>query len=202
MNKKNLVFFLFFFFAFISFSFGAEEKINPFKNAKVGDYVKIGRYPQSVKGNIQPIEWRVLAKGENKILVISKYGLEARRFDRKSNKWNNSEIRQWVNKDFYNKAFNENEKKYINSFDGDNVFLLSKEEVEKYFAKRSERRCEATDYARANGADSKYNCDWWLRSSHPKDIDSVYSIDYDEDISGCRVNYDDVVVRPAMWIKF
>ena len=81
--------------------------------ANVGDYIKFGNYSQTANGDIQPIEWQVLAKEENKMLLISKYGLEARRFDGSSNDWINSEIRRWANNIFYNKAFNKNEKKYI-----------------------------------------------------------------------------------------
>ena len=117
-----------------------------FKNAKVGDYVKFGNYPQTSSGGVQPIEWQVLARENNKMLVISKYGLEARRFDSfdsRSNNWSNSEIRKWLNGEFYNRAFTEQEKKLIkgssffeNLFGGgvDKVFLLSKKEAEKYFA--------------------------------------------------------------------
>ena len=41
---------------------------NPFKNAKVGDYVKIGNYSQGETGDIQPIEWLILSREENRIL--------------------------------------------------------------------------------------------------------------------------------------
>ena len=96
--------------------------------------VEFGSYPQTANGDIQAIEWQILAKEENKMLVISKYAIEAKRFDVSSNDWKNSEIRQWLNGDFYNNAFSEQEKKNINSFNGDNVFLLSMEEASKYFA--------------------------------------------------------------------
>ncbi|MBR0519013.1 hypothetical protein IJJ97_04400 [bacterium] len=75
------------------------------ETANVGDYIKFGNYPKTSNGDIQPIEWQVLAKEGNKILVISRYGLDARRFDSSSNKWANSEIFKWLNGDFYNKAF-------------------------------------------------------------------------------------------------
>ena len=119
---------------------------NPFKNAKVGDYVKMGNYPQTKNGEIEPIEWLVLSKEEDKMLVISRYGLEAKPFESKrvddSNDWSSSEIRQWLNNNFYNQAFNEKEKKNINYFfEGDNVFLLSKEEAEIYFPNDDLRRC-------------------------------------------------------------
>ena len=80
MNKKIFVLLVicFFFFSLIISAFGME---NTLKNAKVGDYVKIGYYPQSADGTVQPIEWQVLSIEGKKILVISKYGLASMDFD-------------------------------------------------------------------------------------------------------------------------
>ena len=189
---------------------------NPFITSKVGDFVKFGSYPQTQYGDIKPIEWLVLSRENNQMLVISKYGLEARRFDRISNSWKNSEIRKWLNGDFYNQAFSGSEKKYINYSNlsdvatTDNVFLLSEEEAEKYFVNNKARRCKATYYAVQHGA---YVCDGllrgeggysicWLRSPVPDSIDSVYLVG--EEGSICYffyVYHDNRVVRPALWIN-
>ena len=170
--------------------------------------IKFGKYPQTANGDIQPIEWLVLAKEENKMLVISKYALDCKRFDGSSNNWKNSEIRQWANNDFYNKAFDDKEKKYINPFDGDNVFLLSKDEAEKYFVNDEARRCKATEYAVKNGAwvaDSSYGSNagyswWWLCSSHYSNC--VYYINNDGDSYYYdSVDFANYVFRPALWIN-
>ena len=190
---------------------------NPFKNAKVGDYVKFGNYPQTAEGEEQPIEWQVLAKENNKLLVISRYGLDAMRFDDDSNDWENSEIRQWLNGDFYNKVFNGNEKKLINPsnlFDvstTDNVFLLSKEEAENYFANDVPRRCKATEYAVKRGAfvydgslggEAGYGF-WWLRSPDLKlgCNRTVYFVIIVGDVDFSVVSDDNILVRPALWIN-
>ena len=172
--------------------------------------IKFGKYPQTANGDILPIEWEVLVKEENKMLVISKYGLEpmsfANSFDFHSiNSWLDSRIRRWLNNDFYNGAFNEQERKNIKSFEGDNVFLLSKEEAEKYFANNDIRRCEATKYAVKNGAwvlDESYYCCWWLRSPNPNYSNSVYRVNGDGNIISCNVVGNVIVVRPTLWIKF
>ena len=182
-----------------------------FKNAKVGDYVKFGNYPQTADGGSLPIEWQVLARENNKMLVISKYGLEARRFDSSSNNWEDSEIRQWLNGEFYNRAFTEQEKKLIkgssffeNLFGGgvDKVFLLSKEESEKYFANNDARRCKATDYAKNNGAYVFFNgCIWWLRSPNSNFSNFVYCV-FSAGFILCLDFYvAGVVARPALWIN-
>ena len=193
------------------FKLNLPEKINlkPFNNVNADDYIKFGSYPQTANGEVKPIEWEVLAIEDNKKLVISKYGLDAMRFDLSSNNWKKSEICKWLNKDFYNKAFSETEKKCINPFDGDNVFLLSIEEAEKYFANEQLRICEATDYAVKNGADicieanyhSDYSCFWWLRSSEPMIVNFVYHIAADGNHSTFGVDNDEFVVRPALWIN-
>ena len=185
------------------------------EKANVGDYIKFGSYTQNSSGKKKPIEWQVLAKENNKMLVISRYGLDAKRFDSSSNVWSNSEIRKWLNGDFYNEAFSEQEKKSINLSNlsdvgtSDNVFLLSREEAEKYFSNNAERRCKATEYAVKNGAhvaDSSYgdnagysHC--WLRSPDPYSDDYVYLV-----FNGGYINFNSVfnvhiLARPALWIN-
>ena len=186
---------------------------NPFKNAKVGDYVKFGNYPQTSNGGVQPIEWQVLSIENNKMLVISRYGLDVKRFDSSSNNWANSEIRKWLNGDFYNKAFTEQEKKSINLYNlsdvgtTDNVFLLSKEEAEKYFSNNESRKCKATEYAVKNAAwvaDSSYGDNagysfWWLRSPNLHDSSRVYYVFNFGFIDSFLSVYDDNgLVRPAL----
>ena len=178
--------------------------------ANVGDYIKFGNYPQTANGDIQPIEWQVLAKEGNKILIISKYGLDAKRFDDNSNDWASSEIRYWLNDKFYNKAFTEKEKKSINSSNlsdvgtSDKVFLLSKEEAEKYFVNDNARRCKATEYSVKNGAcknDEGYGY-WWLRSPYPNCSNIVFNVSNVGDVDDCDdVSIGDDLVRLALYIN-
>ncbi len=187
-----------------------------FKNAKVGDYVKFGNYPQTSSGGVQPIEWQVLSKENNKMLVISRYGLDVKRFDSSSNNWSNSEIRKWLNGDFYNKVFTDQEKKFINLSNlsdvdtSDNVFFLSEQEAEKYFANDESRKCKATEYAVKNGAwvaDSSYGDNagysvWWLRSPNPNYSDSVFYVSYGGSLgSYYYVFYVISLARPALSIN-
>ena len=179
---------------------------NPFKTAKVGDYVKFGNYPQTSSGGVKPIEWQVLSIENNRMLVISRYGLYAKRFDGSSNNWANSEIRKWLNGDFYNKAFTDQEKKSINLSNlsdvgtTDNVFLLSYDEANKYFANNNARMCKATDYAKYNGGSVYSNgCSWWwLRSPSGTDVYIVDDVGY---ISCYGVSGNGGVVRLALWIN-
>ena len=116
-----------------------------------------------------------------------------------------------MNGEFYNKAFTDQEKKCINLSNlsdvgtSDNVFLLSQEEAEKYFANKDERQCKATEYAVKNGAyvnSSNGYSVWWLRSPYPNDSDHVYYVISFGDV---YVRYyarcNNRVVRPALWSK-
>ena len=181
---------------------------NPFKNAKVGDYVKFGNYPQTSNGGVQPIEWQVLSKENNKMLVISRYGLDAKCFDYFSNDWENSKIRKWLNGEFYNKAFNEKEKKSIKSSNlsdvgtTDNVFLLSYDEANKYFANNNARKCKGTEYVVKNGvyvSDNGYSY-WWLRSPS-LDYDCCVYLVLDDGIYDPYVSHCHLLARPALWIN-
>ena len=183
----------------------------PFANAQVGDYVTIGNYPQTATGEVQPIEWQVLARDNdnNKILVVSHYGLESKRFDDNSNIWSISEIRQWLNSDFYNGAFNDTEKSYIKSsylsdvFTTDNIFLLSKDERIIYFPNADSRKCEPTAYAVTNGSfknDEGYSY-WWLRSLSSNTTNPCVLCGYPDGNSGDNIYTSKYIIRPAMWVK-
>ena len=181
---------------------------NPFKGANVGDMVKFGRYPQTADGDVQDIEWRVLSVEGDKALVISLYGLDVRRFDDDSNDWKSSEICGWLNGEFYEGSFNDDEKGVIASSDPGKVFFLSKDEAEGYFSSDEDRKCVPTEYVKANDAFfSEGGCLWWLRSPRPNGSGYVYYVNCDGDVGlSFTFDYDGVrdssgSARPALWIN-
>ena len=126
-----------------------------------------------------------------------------------------SPIRLWMNDTFFNEAFSSEEKGKIqntyiprDSDSGmeeaitDNIFLLSKEEMDGYFSNDKARRCVPTAYAKANGAyiRNKY-CWWWSRSTLYVYRNYVYAVSEDGSI-GSYVAYESpgICIRPAMWI--
>lgn len=117
-----------------------------------GNTISFGRYPQDKDGTVKPIEWVVLKIEKDKALLLSRYILDERPYNKKDENvtWETSDIRRWLNEDFYKIAFNSMEQKKIvdtlvrtenNSIYGtdggndtkDKVFLLSIEEVEEVF---------------------------------------------------------------------
>ena len=156
--------------------------------AKVGDKVTYGTYEQDndTSNGKEDIEWLVLAKEGNKLLLISDKELDSQRYNESRDKvtWETCSLRKWLNTTFLNAAFSKYEQAVIQStnvsadknpeYDTDpgkatkgKVFLLSINEANKYFASEEERRCIPTAYAIANGADTSIGyatCGWWLRS--------------------------------------
>ena len=189
----------------------------------IGANIMFGRYMQGRNGEQASIEWLVLSKDQGKYLLLSKYGLDCKRFHNKSAKitWEQCDLRRWLNNDFYNKAFNINEKEKIvqvrnqnpkNFYHGtdggnptlDKVFLLSIDEAKRYFKDDSARQCQLTRYAQMQSTITGDNGNgwWWLRSPGSK-LNNAAGINPDGVIRdvGHRVYGENSFVRPAIWIS-
>ena len=157
------------------------------------------------------IEWIVLAEKENNTLLLTKDILEYERYNQEyeSVTWETCTLRSYLNGEWYNNTFSDDEKDMIlttNVVNSDNadydtsggndtkdkVFLLSIDEVEQYFSSDDER------VALYNGEADW----WWLRSPGVTDkyAASVYRygyVYYDGDI----VSSVDSGIRPALWVN-
>ena len=152
---------------------------------KVGKTIEFGNYPQDKDGTEKPIEWIVMKNEGNQVLLLSKYVLDAKPYNKelKAVTWETSDIRQWLNNEFYTTAFNKAEKAKIqtsltknedNSKYGtsggndteDKVFLLSEKEAETLFSNDDERIAKVTGYAEKSGVyvNEEKVAWWWLRS--------------------------------------
>lgn len=121
---------------------------------KKGDYITFGSYEQdgNKENGAEPIEWEILDVKNGKLLVISRYILDVKRYNEKVKfvTWETCTLRKWLNKDFYNSAFKAGEKKKIvktkisnpdNKLYGtdggkntkDRIFCLSVDEILKYY---------------------------------------------------------------------
>ena len=197
--------------------------------APVGSLIKYGKYEQDndSSNGIEDIEWIILAKDDNKMLVISDKAIDCKPYNTSSANitWETCSLRNWLNNDFINSAFSATEKTMISSvkvsadknpdYDTDagndtedKVFLLSIEEANRYFKYDSERQCVSTEYAKANGAytyeiDGASNCFWWLRSQGGYSNKSASVVNSDGTVSkyGNAVDDNRDCVRPAMWIS-
>ena len=124
---------------------------------EVGNIIVMGEYKQESITTREPIEWIVLDVEGNKALLISRYVIECQPFNETEYSadggeitWENCTLRTFLNNDFASDAFTDAERSVIktttvknpdNKFFGtdggndteDQIFILSVEEVEKYF---------------------------------------------------------------------
>ena len=108
-----------------------------------------GAYDQdgNLDNGAEPIEWIVIADAEDRLLLLSDKVLDQKRFNEQygETSWETSDLRKWLNEDFYNAAFNDEEKSIIEDYVtvpgdvsagvtevSDKVFLLSEAEAEAY----------------------------------------------------------------------
>lgn len=197
--------------------------------APVGSLIKYGKYEQDndSSNGIEDIEWIILAKDDNKMLVISDKAIDCKPYHSSygNTTWEECSLRRWLNDTFVNEAFTTEEQEKILTTNvtadanpdydtdagndtEDKVFLLSIEEVNRYFNNDSERQCVSTEYAKANGAytyeiDGASNCFWWLRSQGGYSNKSASVVNSDGTVSkyGNAVDDNRDCVRPAMWIS-
>ena len=199
--------------------------------AGIGDTVIFGVYEQDGSRANGPewIEWLVLDKEDDRILVISRYGLSSQAYNgtNSSVTWEHSSLRGFLNRHFLKDAFSEEEQARIPTvtvradqnpqFDTDSgkdtqdkVFALSVQEADRYFSSDEARRCVPTPNTAAQGAcvsityevDGRGTCWWWLRQPGRRN-NLAACIDEDGALhpSGYDNSLDDVAVRPAMWIN-
>lgn len=157
-------------------------KTKPF--ATVGGIVKFGQYEQddNKDNGLEEIEWIVLDNQGERSLLISKYGLDCRKYNYsdKDMTWEECTLRKWLNEDFFQMAFSPEEQSAILVTEVDNsksqsyewgvkrqpksgnntqdqLFLLSYAEANKYFGISYDdnitSRVAPTAYAKMQGAD-------------------------------------------------
>lgn len=211
----------------------AEEILRQYPTvARIGDYMILGSYEQdnNMENGKEDIEWQVLEKEGTRFFVVSRYALDVKPYHSTEEPitWADCSLRQWLNNDFLNSAFNSTEQDKIlwtqvKNNDNmeyktnggrdteDRVFLLSLDEVNRYFSEEKERQCIVTTYANEDHVSGE-GCFWWLRTSGFKPV-GVYEDFCDSDCAvnifphgkidemGCPVeDTDGNYVRPAMWI--
>ena len=173
--------------------------------------VMFGRFIQEPHGVPEPIEWQVLTRESNRMLLISKCALDCLPFDgRDKNIWANCWLKKWLNEEFYDTAFTSNEQKAIADTDVaiGKIFLLSVEEAKTYFESDIVRQSSPTAYAYRNtlasyGGRVKGKCLWWLRSPGKINHSAAFVAKSGSvNTSGDLVGMGNYGVRPAMWVSF
>ena len=138
----------------------------------------------------EPIKWKIFSKESGQLFLFCDLIIDCKIFDREENGYDKSEIREWLNEDFYDFAFSDAEKvkvlqtsidnsilstgeeenPYVCKDTKDKVFLLSYEEAtnSSYGMDRgTSREIMVTDFASDAGVNSRGDKGtgwWWLRS--------------------------------------
>ena len=166
--------------------------------------------------------WSVLDIQGDSALILSDISVRVSEYYRGTGPvtWHQSEIRKWLNYDFYGSAFtpeeqkeivdvqfsdDENEEQLFSQAAFDHVFLLSQDEAERYFSTDEERTltCPLDDTVGLtecwNGL--RTTCPWWLRGHSIQNANRYYA-------PACGVYGSFVLktskaragVRPAVWV--
>ena len=198
--------------------------------AEVGDSVWYGALEQngSMADGPEWIEWLALAREQDRILVISRYAIASQPFSvsNSATDWEHSDARAFLNRQFLNLAFSEEEQLRIPTvtvsadpnplFDTDpgadtqdKLFLLSVVEADRYFDSDEARECLPTASSVAHGVyesvaytlDGKPTCFWWLRQPG-RNMKTAACIDDNGAIHASGYLNDEIEVglRPVMWI--
>lgn len=210
------------------------EDLLGYGNLKKGQYVTFGKYEQDndLDNGEEPIEWEILDNDGERVLLFSRYFLDSVRYNEEyiDVTWETCTLRRWLNNDFFNTAFSEDERNLICSvilpnqdndyygtdggdFTDDKVFCLSIFDIEKYFEPGdyydkekhigyiNDLETPPTKYAKDQiGNMLVYS--WWLRTP-AKNNKSICIVDE----NGFAGDYYDVTdmrtgVRPAMWVMY
>lgn len=199
---------------------------------QAGSIVTFGRYEQdhNAGNGPEPVEWIILEMQEGRALLLSRYALDAMPYNTESADvtWETCSLRTWLNGEFLDGAFTDEERAAILLSDLDNsfaagfpgyatrggvttadfVFLLSWAEADRYFPGNLAKLCAPTSYAVTRGAwtsrsytaeDEKPACSWWLRSPGLEQHDAMCA----GNIAYRRddVSAKDICVRPALWVS-
>ena len=179
-------------------------------------YATFGNY------NSGSIDWIVLDKQDDKVLLITKDIIESRQYDpsESATTWEKCSLRSWLNDVFYEKAFSEAEKNMIITTDvvnngnaakgtrggkdtQDNVFILSLDEANQYFRGDTSRQAVGSYNAVQQGlyVDSNSFSLWWLRTPGAVGYASCY-VDHLGRIQndGIMNRYYYIGVRPVIWV--
>ncbi len=188
-----------------------------------------GRYFQDAEGKVlTDLTWKVLKSKSGKTLLITEKVIDHRQFNSVlhvfwegslerhilNNKWEESDIRKWLNSEFMDIVFTPKEKEQIIEVTPDDkLFLLSEDEYNEYFPKQKDGRAEYSDFAlrkmqiHHNTNSKNYGAFWWLRTANTEDTSIHNSSECVLHVcsDGYINRYEEPIwndgVRPAVWIK-
>ncbi len=131
-------------------------------SGNVGDTFILGSYYDEM------LTWRIIDTSNGVVAILEKT-LRSSSYtsDNENVTWESSDVRDWLNHDFYNYAFSKKQKAYIkeavnaNGKDTeteDHVWLLAEDEAKKFFSDSSSRTSDSSWWLRTLSAPDKAVC--------------------------------------------
>ncbi len=203
----------------------------PFKLSEKGSILSFGKYQQdgNLENGMEDINWIILDRIENEVLLLSEDIIEVSSYNPKpfvEVTWSDCQIRKFLNGEFFQKAFSDQEKEAIiltentnpdhacTETEGgpdtfDKVFLLSETESKIYFNDTFSReylaKAFASQYIQSKGIMSDENgfSPWWLRSPGVYGYSAQFVNEEGQAYaSGAYVDLESTYgIRPAVWIN-
>ena len=181
----------------------------------------------------KPITWNVLSSAAGEVFVVSKTLLDVRRYSEYypnqkagvyANNYRASEIRKWLNEEFYSSAFFFDDSytltsivdnsvvttanginPYVCDATEDKIFLLSYKDYSNRsygFSDDISRVCKVTDWALSSGAYSANgNGFYWTRTPHHAYSYTSLYIDSGGSFADSRVGFAENCIRPGLRIR-
>ena len=166
----------------------------------------------------EPIKWRVLQSENGEAFLLSDVILDNQNYNEDYSTWEESSLRSWLNGEFMNRAFSDEEKEKINITEivnqdnsdygteggnniSDKISLLSSAEADenrdgkKYgFLNDETRKCKTNSFSEMEVAL------WWLSTG---DVSNSTALVYEGIIIGevYSIDYDNYGVRPALHLN-
>lgn len=128
-----------------------------------------------------PIEWNVLEEGMNSATLVTSVGLDAHEYNSDfCSIWECTTLRTWLNEDFLNTAFSEDQKKFLFHSEDEYVFLIDRKrdlgQID-FRDKLNTYNIRCTDYFGCVGGRS-FNgdvCNFWVKDEN-EDGDSASAV--------------------------
>lgn len=183
------------------------------ESIQVGDTITFGNFYKQNDLEFEPLEWIILDKNNNELLLITRYAISDTYFDSNPkinvnpnlkeyfSDWKKSTLRAWANDSFYNSAFAPDEKSKIllsklilssnhthdsgiNDETDDRIFILSNAEYNAYLKNKSYAKCRPTPYTlEKSNCADSYGYCRYWLRTPGKELQSACFIDYDGSIN-------------------
>lgn len=199
--------------------------------ARVFPLMELGSWPQGPNGERERIQWIVFKQEEERTLALSLRILELRPFHGEAapTRWEDSDLRRWLNDDFFDAAFTPEEQARIcqpepaedpsgemlwqmfglETVTGqidDKAFALNGSDLSEFFPGENSMfhpgcSAEPTPWVRTQAEGSPGEDSWWLRSSMQQ-MAMAYIASPADSMGVSAISPENLNgVRPAIWLR-